>query len=195
VSAGKTAAGFGTGLLLSLAASGGIAGERVTRGAFTVALLANALMTAATLLVVLLMMRGLRAQADERSARGRALTVLVPQGVGAVAGIVLVHLVLRREAMGNLPWLSERPGQFVNDAVAVAGFLALVWASADGLDARLLVLAFLGVTLYRLTAPMWHLDQAPEGFHTSVQELVVAQFVGAAIALGLFRTALSRADR
>ena len=30
-----------------------------------------------------------------------------------------MHFVLRREALAALPWLSERPGQLVNDAVAV----------------------------------------------------------------------------
>jgi hypothetical protein len=128
-------------------------------------------------------------------ARGSRLAILVPQALGAVVGIVVVHLLLRREALGALPWLSERPAQFVNDAVAVAGFLALVWAVTDGLDAKLLFLAFAGVTLYRVTAPLWHLDHAPGGFQTSVQELVVAQFVGAALAVGLFRTAVARAGR
>jgi hypothetical protein len=193
------AAGFAMGLLLSLATSGGIAEERITRGAFAVALVANGVTTGVALLAVLLMMRGLRVfrvePPEARAARVHPLTVLVPQGLGAVAGIVLVHVLLRREVLGSLPWLSERPAQFVNDAVAVSGFLALVWAAAGGLDARLLLLAFAGATLYRMTAPMWHLDRAPGGFHTSVQELVVAQLVGAALALGLFRTAMARAER
>jgi hypothetical protein len=193
------AAGFAMGLLLALTASGAIAGERITRGSFAVALFANALTTTAALLAVLLMMRSARVSFDdslggstERAARLRALAIFVPQVLGAVVGIVFVHFLLRREALGVLPWLSERPAQFVNDAVAVSGFLALVWASSDGLDARLLVLAFVGVTLYRVTSPMWHLDAAPGGFETPVQELVVAQFVGAALALGLFRTTLGR---
>jgi len=125
----------------------------------------------------------------------RALTVLAPQLCGAVVGVLLVHALLRREALGVVPWLSERPAQLVNDAAAVAGFLALVWAAAGGLDARLLVIAFTGVTLYRVTSPMWHLDRAPGGFHTSVQDLVVAQLVAAALALGLFRTILLRPER
>ena len=186
------AAGAAMGLLLGLTTSGGIAAARITRGAFEVALFANALTTAVALVADFFTMRRVRAAFDARVSR-RAL--LAAQVLGAVVGVVLVHLLLRREALGVVWWLSEQPAQFVNDAVAVFGFLALVWAVADGLDAKVLVLAFVGVTLYRVTAPMWHVDQAPGGFHSSVQEIVVAQFVGAALALGLFRTLLVRADR
>jgi hypothetical protein len=193
------APGFAMGLLLALSVSGGIAGERITRGSYGVALLANAMMTAVALVLVVFTMRRVRLSFSETGSAGspqrHALLVLASQVVGAAAGVIAVHVLLRREALSMLPWLSESPAQLVNDAVAVAGFLALVWASVNGLDARLLVLAFLGLTLYRATAPMWHLDHAPGGFHTSVQELVVAQLVAAALALGLFRTATARADR
>jgi hypothetical protein len=179
-------AGFGLGLLLALATSGAIAGERITRGAFDVAILANAATTSVAILATILSIG---------AHRSRTLATLVSQGLGAVVGIVLVHALLHREALAVVPWLSERPAQFVNDAVAVSGILALVWASADGLDTGLLVLTFLGITAYRATSSIWHLDHAPGGFHASVQELVVAQFVAAALALGLFRTALNRIGR
>jgi hypothetical protein len=196
-----TMAAFGVGLLLSLTTSGGIAEERVTCGAFDVALVANAAATLAAFLAVVPTMRRMLVSFAElrdndevpaRVFRLHPLVLLVPQLLGAGAGIVVVHLWLRHEALSALPWLSERPAQFVNDIVAVSGLLALVWATATGLDARLLVLAFVGVTLYRLTSPMWHLDRAPNGFQSSVQELVVAQFVAAAVALGLVRASLDR---
>ena len=198
---------FGAGLLLALATSGGIAGERISRGAPNVALFANVIATLAALVAVIPTMRralvSFAEQRDTESARGGSfrvarlhpLAVLVPQILGAAAGIALVHLVLRSSSLGALPWLSERPAQFMNDVVAVSGLLALVWACANGLDPRLLVFAFIGITLYRATAHLWHLDHAPGGFQMSVQELVVAQFVAAALALGVFRTALVRADR
>ena len=93
---------------------------------------------------------------------------------------------------GPRPWLSERPAQFVNDVVGVLGLLGLVWACDGGLNVWLLFVAFAGLTVYRATAPLWHLDRAPIPYHTSIQELVVAQFVAAAFALGLFRTTVSR---
>ncbi|HEY3818966.1 MAG TPA: hypothetical protein VGL81_17470 [Polyangiaceae bacterium] len=173
---------FSAGLLLALTASGGIAGERVTLGGLAFGLLANAAATLAAIVV-----------ASTTTRRRSTLAVLVPQVLGAVVGVALVHLVLRREALGAVPWLSERPAQLVNDAVAVAGLLVLAWAGARDLDLRLLVLAFLVVTAYRLTASMWHLDQAPGGFQATVQQLVVAQLVGAAIALAVWRSLLRRA--
>ncbi len=179
--------GFGVGLLVALVVSGGIAEERVTLGAPGVVLLANGAMTVAALLAVVLLMR-------RRATERNALAVLVPQLVGAVAGVALVHLALR-QASGAVPWLSERPAQFVNDAVAVLGLLGLVWACDGGLNVRLLFVAFVAVTAYRATASFWHLDRAPAPYHTSIQELVVAQFVAAAFALGLFRTMVSRSLR
>jgi hypothetical protein len=193
------AVAFAAGLLLGLATSGGIAGERITRGAFSVALLANAAATFAALLAMLPTMRRLLVSFAEisdsagreiRIARLGPLAVLAPQLVGAACGIVLVHLMLRLEALPVFPWLSEKPAQLVNDAVAAFGLLALVWAAAEALNPKLLVLAFLGVTLYRASAPAWHLDHAPGGFQTSIQELVVAQFVAAALALAVFRFTL-----
>jgi hypothetical protein len=147
-----------------------------------IALLANA---AATLAAII---------AARTTARGaRPLAILVPQVLGAVAGVVLVHLLLRRAAQGAFPWLAESPAQLVNDAVAVAGLLALAWACARNLDLRLLAGALVVVTVYRLTSSMWHLDQAPSSFHATVQDLVVAELFAAAIALGLFRTLWARA--
>jgi hypothetical protein len=168
---------FSAGLLLALAASGGIAGERVTLGRLGIGLLANALATLAALVV---------ASATVR--RPRVLSVLFPQVLGAVAGVALVHWLLSHEALVGAPWLAERPAQLVNDAVSVSCLLALAWACARDLDLRLLVLAFLVVTAYRLTASMWHLDRAPGGYQATVQQLVVAQLVGAAIALAVWRS-------
>jgi len=179
---GGVAFAFSVGLLLALAASGGIAGERVTLGRLGFALLANAAATGAAILAARTTIRG-----------ARPLAVLVPQVVGAVVGVVLVHLLLRRAAQDAFPWLAEGPAQLVNDAVAVSGLLALAWACARGLDLRVLVGAFLVVTVYRLTSSMWHLDRAPGGFHVTVQDLVVAELFAAALALGLYRSLWARA--
>jgi hypothetical protein len=179
---GGVAFAFSVGLLLALAASGGIAGERVTLGRLGIALLANAAATTAAIIAARTTIRG-----------AHPLAVLVPQVLGAVAGVVLVHLLLRRAAAEAFPWLSEGPAQLVNDAVAVSGLLALAWACARNLDLRVLLGALVVVTVYRLTSPMWHLDRAPSGFHVTVQDLVVAELFAAALALGLFRTLWARA--
>jgi uncharacterized membrane protein YeaQ/YmgE (transglycosylase-associated protein family) len=172
---------FSAGLLLAVTASGAIAGERVTLGRLAFGLLANAAATFAVIVV-----------ASTTMHRRGALAALIPQVLGAIVGVAVVHLLLRREALPGAPWLSERPAQLVNDAVAVSCLLALAWASARDLDVRLLVLAFLVVTAYRVTASMWHVDQAPGGFQATVQQLVVAQLVGAAIALAVWRSLRGR---
>jgi hypothetical protein len=51
------------------------------------------------------------------------------------------------------------------------------------------------MTAYRATASAWHLDQAPHGFQTTIQELVVAQFIAAALGLLVFRLAIDRKAR
>ena len=173
---------FSVGLVLALAVSGGIAGERVTLGRLGIALVANAAATTAAILA-----------ARTSLPRAHPLTVLVPQVLGAVVGVVLVHLLVRRAAAQAFPWLSESPAQLVNDAVAVSGLLALAWACARDLDLRVLLGALLVVTAYRLTSQMWHLDRAPGGFHATVQDLVVAELFAAALALGLFRAFWARA--
>ena len=80
------------------------------------------------------------------------------------------------------------PRQLVNDAVAVTGLLALAWAAARNLDARLLGAALLVASTYRATAPLWHLDHAPGGFQATVQQLVAA-----AMALAVFRAVRTEA--
>ncbi len=175
----STAAGsFGLGAVVAVAASAGLVGERMTRSAPPIVLLANAVVTLAAVLAIAVVMR--------RPKEGRyAPAAIVPQVAGAVFGIAAVHLAVR--AVGTAPWLSERPAQMMNDAVAVFGLLAIVWACAHQLDARVLVAVLACVTLYRATSPLWHLDRAPGGYAISIQQLVVAQLVAAALALGVFR--------
>lgn len=176
-SAGATAsvgAAVGSGLLLALITSGGILGERISGGDVLVALGVNVLVTSVSILVLLVTLE-----------RRRGLSFLA-QGAGAVLGIALVHLLVHLRLTAELPWLSERPAQLVNDATAVAATLILVWACAKQLDARVLIGAFLLVTAYRATAGHWHLDRAPGGFELTVQQLVVIQFAASAFGMLLF---------
>jgi hypothetical protein len=194
---GMIALGFGSGLLLGLGVSGGIAGERLTLGAVATAMLANATATVAALVAARIAIRGRQFvwvelpdpghEAPDKVGRLHPFAVLAPQVVGAALGVAIVHFLLRSGVLGPASWLSERPAQLVNDAVAVFGLLSLAWACAADLDARLLGVALGVLTAYRVTASRWHLDHAPGGFHTTVQELVVAQFVAAALALAFAR--------
>lgn len=167
---------FALGLLLSLVASGGILGERVVLGRLTVGVVSTAAATVAVML------------AGPASRRAP----VVPQLLGAVAGIALVHVLLRHGMLGTFPWLSEAPPQLVNDAVAVAGLLALTWACAGELDPGKLLAALVLATLYRATAPMWHVDHVQGTLQATVQQFVVAQLVAVACAVGVYRALTGR---
>jgi hypothetical protein len=175
---------FAAGFAFAAVTSGGIVEERLSSGSLNVALGVNAVVTFAATLVLALIQR--RAPLS--------LSLIVPQVLGAACGIVCVHLALRAGVLAAPSWLSERPAQFVNDAVAVFATLAVVWACAYGLDLRLLVGAMLVVTAYRVTAHCWHLDLPPQGFQFRVQDFVIAQFVGAALALPVYRAMTRHGD-
>jgi hypothetical protein len=69
-----------------------------------------------------------------------------------------------------------------------------VWGCARNLDARVLGTGLVFVTAYVVTACRWHLDRAPHGFAATVQQLVAAQFLAAAIALAIFRVLTLREE-
>ena len=170
-------AAFMAGAVFAVVTSIGLVEERSSSGSPRVALVANAFVTFGAILILGLVQRRV-------AVSGRAIWA---QAFGAACGIGLVHLALRMGLVPAPSWLSERPAQFMNDAVAVFATLTIVWACARRLDLRLLVGALLVVTAYRVTAPLWHMDAAPHGFLFRVQDLVLAQFVAAALALPLYR--------
>jgi len=168
---------FAAGLVLAVVTCGGIVEERLSSGNPGVAVAANALVTFGAILALGLVQR--RAPFSNRAA--------IPQAVGAACGILAVHLALRVGVVHTAPWMSEKPRQLVNDAVAVFSTLAVVWACARGLSLRLLIGVLVVLTTYKMTGRLWHLDVAPHGFVITVQDFVVAQFVGGLVGLTLFR--------
>jgi len=178
-----TLAAFIGGAALALVTSGSLVEERLSRGSGGVAMIANAFVTLAAVALVSFVRE-----------RTPSAQVLVPQAVGAAVGVAAVHLVLRAELLPTPSWLSERPAQLMNDAVAVFSVLLVAWACARRLDLRLLVGALLAVTAYRMTGRHWHLDDAPLGFRFRVQDLVCAQLAATAFALALYREMTRRAS-
>jgi hypothetical protein len=168
------------GAVLAIVTSAGIVGERLSSGSVRTALASNALMTG-TAIVVLAAVRG-------RSGSS-ALRGLWSLAIGGAIGIVAVHAVLRLGFVAIPSWMSERPAQLVNDAVAVLALLLVVRASARDFEPIGLALALGLLTLYRLTGARWHLDVSPQAFAISVQTAVVAHVVAAALALPVFRVA------
>jgi hypothetical protein len=171
------AVAFFAGFLLAAVTSRGIVEERLSAGSPQVGLVVNGLVTFTSILTL--------AIAQRRAVHARG--ALVAQGVGAMTGIAAVHIALRVGWIPGTAWLVERPAQFVNDSVAVGATLAVVWACARGLRLWLLLGSLLVLTAYRVTGRFWHLDAPPQGFQTTVQDFVIAQFVGAALALGIYR--------
>jgi len=163
-------------VLLATLVSGGILEERLSGGSANVGIVVNALMTVMAILTLGLIERG----------GVRSVRVLVLQVVGAAVGIAAVHLALRFGWIPGAAWLVERPAQLMNDVVAVAATLAVAWACARGLSSRILLAALVLLTAYRATARLWHLDAPPSAFHVTVQDLVVAQLVAVALALGIY---------
>jgi hypothetical protein len=175
---------FVAGAVFAMVTSTGIVEERLSSGSPNVSLVVNACVTFAAIVVLGLVQR--RAPLSTR--------IILPQAIGAVCGIGVVHLALWAGILAAPSWLSERPPQLVNDAVAVFSTLALVWACASRLNLPLLVGALLLLTAYKITARFWHLDASPHGFLFRVQDLVLAQVVAAALALPIYRTMTRHAD-
>jgi hypothetical protein len=168
---------FVAGAVLGLVVSAGIVEERVSIGSPSIALVVNVVVSASALLVLALVQRR------------RPLTseAVVLELLGALTGVLLVHLAVGAGVVQAPYWLAEQPPQLVNDLVAVLSTLLLVWACAGRIDLRFLLGALILVTTYRATAGHWHLDLPPRPFALRVQDIVIMQFVGAALALPLYR--------
>ncbi len=177
VPARLSGAAFLAGATLAVVTSGGIVEERLSAGSPHVGIVVNALVTFASILTLGLLHRRAPLVAG----------VMVPQVAGAVLSVLGIHLALRWGWIAGAPWLAERPAQLVNDAVAVLATLTVLWACANRLDLRLLVVALAVLSAYRATGSLWHLDAAPHGFTVTVQDLVIAQLACAALALPLYR--------
>ena len=173
------------GAFLGVVTSGGIVVERLSSGSPNVAVVVKrAIISVAAILLLALVQRHVPLSAPVAST----------ELFGAAAGVALVHVTLRAGLIDRPYWLSERPPQLVNDAVAVLSLLVIVWACTRRLNLRLLVVALFVLTLYRITGPSWHLDAPPLAFALSVQDIVIGQLVAAALALPLYRQMTKHSD-
>lgn len=184
------------GFILAALVSAGVVGERLRAGSVHTALIVDALVLVAGIVVTTLTSRPLNllfaAISNDGDApilmRLRPSVVAVPQLVGMMSGIALVHLILRRSNVSALTWMCECPPQFVNDIVATVGTFAAVWACAARRIRIDLLIATLGLLLlYGHTRQHWHVDRAPFPFEMTIQELVVAQVIATATGLLAFR--------
>ncbi len=183
------------GLLLAIISSAGILAERVERGDARVVALATAAAAATGVLLLATTFRRSLAPlhgAEEAPAASPATPsrVIGAQALGAILGVVAVHLLLCGSPLRSCGWLCEGPRQLVNDFAAVFGALGLVWGCVRqpvGPFASLAAIAL--AALYALTSPRWHVDAwTVEGSlrSISVQIAVMSQIACTAVGVAVF---------
>lgn len=187
---------FACGLLISAVTSGGLVSERLSAGRLRNAVLIDLVVLCIAIVALVVTARRFNVSfidvAEDGSVRVvtrlRSAAVLVPQITGASCGIVLVHMILKKSGAGSLLWMRECPAQFMNDAVAVFGTLAAVWACASRrLRMDMLAATLCALLVYGATRQHWHVDRAPFVFEWSIQQIVVARVIAVATGLLAFR--------
>ncbi|HVY31022.1 MAG TPA: hypothetical protein VHB79_30905 [Polyangiaceae bacterium] len=188
--------GLASGLSLAFLISGGLIAERLQAGSVFYGLLIDVAVLLVSLAVMTLTSRPLTLRFSALSARGaagpvlrlRPVALLIPQVLGAIAGICLTHVVLRHSGVPALSWMCECAPQLVNDSVAVLGVLIAIWACAgQRVTIALLAAMFALLLCYGATHTQWHVDHPPFTFQTTIQELVAGQVLAVATGLLAFR--------
>jgi hypothetical protein len=177
--------GFLSGAGVAVAVSSGLAAERLTRGSADAALIANCLSTVAAVAVFMLAVR------SERFVT-RSL-VVVPQIAGVLFGTLAVHAWLIAGPQLTHAWLAEVPRQLVNDFVASFSIVLMAWACARRSTTAGVVAVAALLAMYRATTSLWHLD-AVFFRAVSVQQLVFAETLAAAVAIVIFRAVVTERE-
>lgn len=131
----------GTALLLAGVVGSGIMGERLAGGSVALALLANALATGAALVPLILAFGPISgahfnpavtvAQAIRQQLSWRAVPLyLLSQCVGAVVGVLLVHLMFAEPLVSLSIKVREGPAQLLSEGVATFGLLLVIFGVA-----------------------------------------------------------------
>lgn len=131
----------GTGLLLATVVGSGIMGERLAAGNLAIALLANSLATGAGLLALILMLGPISgahlnpvvtlvAALRGQLARRDVFPYLAAQVAGAVAGVLLAHLMFGEPPFTPSTHERSGPSQLLAEAAATFGLVATVFLVA-----------------------------------------------------------------
>lgn len=199
--------GLLSGLLLAVICSAGILAERLAKGDARIVVLADAAAAATAVVILATIFRRFvtpPSSAHERAAPPSPTRLIGAQAVGALLGVALVHVALRRSSLGACGWLCEQPGQLVNDLVGVFGALALVWGCARRPIGALASLGAITIAAaYAYTSSRWHIDPwrsdvLQGSFRSiSVQIAVLGQLACTAVGTAVFfrlRTGERRLD-
>ncbi len=128
---------LGTLLLLAVVVGSGIMGDRLSDGIAGVALLANAIATGAALVVLILILGPvsgchinpavtLSFLMQGQIKRPVAAAYVVVQVAGAVAGVVLAHVMFSLPPVMTGLTVRETPGEWVGEAVATFGLVLTI---------------------------------------------------------------------
>ncbi|HZE99136.1 MAG TPA: MIP/aquaporin family protein [Planctomycetota bacterium] len=201
---------LGSALLLAAVVGSGIMGERLAGGNAAVALLANSIATGATLAALILVLGPVSGAhfnplVTVASAVGRRTSwrdvppYVAAQFVGAFFGVATAHGMFGEPVFSASRHVRQGPGQLLGEGVATLGLLAVV----AGTPSRRPTAAAVGIAAY-ITAAYWFSSStafanpavtlarcATDTFAgirpVDVPLFIVAQAVGAAAAIPLFR--------
>jgi glycerol uptake facilitator-like aquaporin len=201
---------IGTALLLATVVGSGIMGERLAGGNVAVALLANALATGAGLVALILAFGPISGAhfnpavtvcvaSQGGISRRDALLYVVVQVLGALVGVALANLMFDLPVYSASHKIRQGFGQLLSEVVATFGLLSVIWGCARH---RAAVVPF-AVGAY-ITAGYWFtastavanpavalarsLTDTFSGIRPiDVPGFVLAQIIGAALAMGVFR--------
>ncbi len=132
------AEGLGTAMLLAVVVGSGIMGERLSGGNDALALLGNAVATGAALVVLITALGPVSGAHFNPAVTGafliqrrigapEALAYVGVQVVGAVAGVMLAHLMFAEPALQISTTTRAGPGQALSECVATFGLLLTIF--------------------------------------------------------------------
>lgn len=137
-----TAEALGTAALLAAVVGSGIMGERLTEGNAAIALLANTLGTCATLAVLITALAPISGAHFNPAVtvclalRGRhpwaeVLPYVIVQCLGAIAGVMLAHLMFGESVISLSQHVRNGNAQWLSEFIATFGLLAVVWSICE----------------------------------------------------------------
>jgi glycerol uptake facilitator-like aquaporin len=209
---------LGTLLLLAAVIGSGIMGERLAGGNVAIALLANSIATGAALAVLIVVLAPVSGahfnpavtlvDAWEGGLPWRQVPLyLAAQLAGAIAGVVLAHLMFEEPLLSLSLHSRAGPAQLISEAVATFGLVAVVLGCArQRREAVPFCVAAYIVAAYWFTSstsfanPAVTLARAASDTFAGIRPLdvpgfIVAQLLGAAAATLLFRWLVPAARR
>jgi glycerol uptake facilitator-like aquaporin len=201
---------IGTALLLATVVGSGIMGERLAGGNAALALLANALATGFGLIALILTFGPVSgahfnplvtvAVASQRGiSRRDALLYIGVQIIGALIGVALANLMFDLPVYAAAQKVRQGFGQLLSEVVATFGLLSVIWGCARHRPSAVPFAVGAYITAgYWFTAstavanPAVALARSLTDTFSGIRPIdvpgfVLAQIIGAALAMGVFR--------